>query len=97
VANDRYWSGTSVIDVLFSFFIWLPSWNNSISCSANSSPIICHRLLIRAGAANMTNDHPPYNAALELVLLTTPTNTLVLQTQRKSGKCDYWCCLFAFP
>jgi hypothetical protein len=30
-------------------------------------------------------------------VLTNPTNTLVLQKQRKSGKCDYWCCLFAFP
>ncbi len=31
------------------------------------------------------------------MLLTNSTNTLVLQTQRKSGKCDNWCCLFAFP
>jgi hypothetical protein len=25
------------------------------------------------------------------------TITLVLLTQSKSGKCNYWCCLFAFP
>ena len=24
------------------------------------------------------------------------TNTLLLLTQKESGKCDYWCCLFAF-
>jgi hypothetical protein len=39
----------------------------------------------------------PYNAPIVLVLLTNPTNTLVLQTKRKSGKCDSLCCLFAFP
>jgi hypothetical protein len=47
-------------------------------------------LSITARAANMA---PPYNAPLVLVLLTNPANALVLLTQRKSGKCDSWCCL----
>jgi hypothetical protein len=33
---------------------------------------------------------------LVLVLITNPTNTLLLVTKRKSGKCDYWCCMCAF-
>ncbi len=70
----------------FSLFIWPSSRNNSSSFYSHSSPIIRHQL-----------DNPPYNAPFVLVLLTYPTNTLVLETQRKSGKCDYWCCLFAFP
>jgi hypothetical protein len=42
---------------------------------------------------NEKHDNSPYSASLVL-MLTNPTNALVLQTQRKSGKCDYWCCLF---
>ncbi len=38
VANDRYWSATVMIDIL-SLFILPPSWNNSFSFSAHSSPM----------------------------------------------------------
>jgi hypothetical protein len=79
----------------FSIFIWPPSWNNSISFSAHSSSIISHRPVDNGWCC--LYDNPPYNAPSVLVLLTNPTNSLVLQTQRKSGKCDFWCCLFAFP
>jgi hypothetical protein len=47
------------------------------------------------GAANMTN--PPYNCTISTGATTNTTITLVLLTQRTSGKCDYWCCLFQFP
>ncbi len=51
-------------------------------------PLTPAQYIIRAGVANM-HDNPPYKAPLVLELLTKLTNTLVLQTQRKSGKCDY--------
>jgi hypothetical protein len=52
-------------------------------------------LPIRVGAANMTL--PLITHHFVLVHLTNPANALLLLTHRKSGKCDYWCCLFVFP
>jgi hypothetical protein len=78
-----------------ALFIWPPSWINSISFSAHTSTLLVIDLLISIGAAKMTI--LLMTAPLVLVLLTNTTITLVLLTRRKSGKCDYWCCLFAFP
>jgi hypothetical protein len=88
MANERFWSRTVAIDVLLSFdlvIILFPFLLTPAKPLAIGLPN-------RVGASNMTTT--PYNALLVRCNQPSPTNTLVLLTQRNSGKCDYWCCLF---